>query len=50
MSEQEPGPGPTSRLLDRLIECVSIRQEDGTWWSYVTNLINERTSQDIAEI
>jgi len=34
-----------------ILRVVEIRQEDGTWWSYVTNLIDEElTPQDIAEI
>jgi hypothetical protein len=34
-----------------ILRLVHIRQEDGSWWSYVTNLIDEGlTTQDIAEI
>jgi IS4 transposase len=34
-----------------ILRLVQIRQEDGTWWSYVTNLIDEGlTTEDIAEI
>jgi hypothetical protein len=34
-----------------ILRLVHIRQEDGSWWSYVTNLIDEGlTPQDIAEI
>jgi hypothetical protein len=34
-----------------ILRLVHILQEDGTWWSYVTNLIDEGlTPQDIAEI
>lgn len=34
-----------------ILRVVHIRQDDGTWWSYVTNLIDEGlTPQDIAEI
>jgi len=34
-----------------VLRLVHIRQEDGSWWSYVTNLIDEGLSaQDIAEV
>jgi hypothetical protein len=34
-----------------ILRVVHIRQEDGTWWSYVTNLIDEGlTPKDIADI
>lgn len=34
-----------------ILRLVHIRQEDGTWWSYVTNLIDQGlTPQDIQEI
>jgi hypothetical protein len=34
-----------------ILRLVHIRQEDGSWWSYVTNLIDDDlTPQDIAEI
>jgi hypothetical protein len=34
-----------------ILRLVHIRQEDGTWWSYVTNLSEgELTPQDIAEL
>jgi hypothetical protein len=34
-----------------VLRLVQIKQEDGTWWSYVTNLIvDDLTPQDIAEI
>jgi hypothetical protein len=33
-----------------ILRVVEIRQDDGTWWSYVTNLINDLTPDDIAEI
>jgi hypothetical protein len=34
-----------------ILRLVQIRQDDGSWWSYVTNLIDEGlTPQDIAEI
>lgn len=35
-----------------ILRVVSIRQEDGNWWSYVTNLINEEdlSPEDIAEL
>lgn len=34
-----------------ILRLVEVRQEDGTWWSYVTNLLeDELTTQDIAEI
>ena len=34
-----------------ILRLVEIRQEDGSWWSYVTNLIDEGlTPADIAEI
>jgi hypothetical protein len=33
-----------------IVRLVEIRQEDGSWWSYVTNLSEDLTPQDIAEI
>ncbi len=34
-----------------ILRVVEVRQEDGTWWSYVTNLVGgDLTPQDIAEI
>jgi len=34
-----------------ILRLVQIRQQDGSWWSYVTNLIDEGlTPEDIAEI
>jgi Transposase DDE domain len=33
-----------------VLRLVHIRQEDGTWWSYVTNLVEGLTPEDIAEI
>jgi hypothetical protein len=34
-----------------LLRLVEIRQQDGTWWSYVTNLSEaELTPQDVAEL
>jgi hypothetical protein len=34
-----------------ILRLVSIRQEDGTWWNYVTNLIDDEvTPTDIGEI
>jgi hypothetical protein len=34
-----------------ILRLVQVRQEDGSWWSYVTNLIDEGLStEDIAEI
>jgi IS4 transposase len=34
-----------------ILRLVEIRQEDGTWWCYVTNLIDQGlTPEDIAEI
>jgi len=34
-----------------ILRVVEIRQEDGTWWGYVTNLSEEElTPQDVAEL
>jgi IS4 transposase len=33
-----------------ILRVVQIRQEDGTWWSYVTNLLDDLTADDIQEI
>jgi len=33
-----------------ILRLVEIRQEDGAWWGYVTNLDDQLTPQDIAEI
>src|SRR6185437_13362443 len=33
-----------------ILRLVEIRQEDGAWWGYVTNLDDQLTPQDIAKI
>lgn len=33
-----------------ILRLVEIRQADGTWWRYVTNLVEELTPEDIAAI
>jgi IS4 transposase len=45
-------PGMTVGEDFYILRVVQIRQEDGTWWSYVTNLTDQEllTPQDIQEI
>lgn len=45
-------PGLSEEENYYLLRLVQIRQEDGTWWSYVTNLLDEEslTAEDIKEI
>jgi len=44
-------PGMTTQEDFYILRLVQIRQEDGTWWSYVTNLIDdELTPADVQEI
>jgi hypothetical protein len=44
-------PGMTTREEFYILRLVQIRQEDGTWWSYVTNLIDDELAPaDIQEI
>jgi hypothetical protein len=33
-----------------ILRLVEIRQQDGTWWSYVTNCSDELTPEEIAEL